>query len=150
MISVFSWQNSVSLCPASFRTPRSNLPVTPGYLWTSYICIPIPCDEKGIYFWCQFQKVLQAFIELFYFSFFGISGWGICLDYCDIECFALEMNRDEIGIDANLMENMLLLLKWPLLQSLQAHKKVRKVAISVLHIKYDKQIVAIKNPQVLI
>ena len=28
------------------------------------------------------------------FSFFSITGQGIDLDYCDIECFALEMNRD--------------------------------------------------------
>ena len=28
------------------------------------------------------------------FSVFGISGWGIDLDYCDIKWFALEMNRD--------------------------------------------------------
>ena len=28
------------------------------------------------------------------FSFFNISGWGIYLDYCDIEQFTLEMNRD--------------------------------------------------------
>ena len=28
----------------------------------------------------------------FYFSFFGLSGWGIDLDYCDIEWFALEMS----------------------------------------------------------
>ena len=28
------------------------------------------------------------------FSFFGISGWGIDLDYCDIEWFALEMTQD--------------------------------------------------------
>ena len=28
------------------------------------------------------------------FSFFSISGWSINLDYCDIEWFALEMNRD--------------------------------------------------------
>ena len=28
--SEFSWQNSTSLCPASFFTPRPNLPVTPG------------------------------------------------------------------------------------------------------------------------
>ena len=28
------------------------------------------------------------------FSFFSISGRGVDLDYCDIECFALEMNRD--------------------------------------------------------
>ena len=26
-------------------------------------------------------------------SFFSISGWGIDLDYCDIEWFALETNR---------------------------------------------------------
>jgi len=30
MTSLFSWQNSISLCPASFCTPRPNLPVTPG------------------------------------------------------------------------------------------------------------------------
>ena len=28
--SAVSWQNSVSLCPASFLTLRPNLPVTPG------------------------------------------------------------------------------------------------------------------------
>ena len=33
---------------------------------------------------------LQRTIQLF-----GISGWGIDLDYCDIEWLALEMNRDD-------------------------------------------------------
>ena len=33
-------------------------------------------------------------MEPFNFSFFGITGWGIDLDYCDIEWFALERNRD--------------------------------------------------------
>ena len=37
---------------------------------------------------------LVGLLELFNFSFFIISGWGIDLDYCDIEWFALEMNRD--------------------------------------------------------
>ena len=37
---------------------------------------------------------MYAFIEPFNFSFFSISVWGIDLDYCDIEWFALEMNRD--------------------------------------------------------
>ena len=32
--------------------------------------------------------------KLINFSFFGISGWGIDLDYCDVEWFALEMNQD--------------------------------------------------------
>ena len=39
-------------------------------------------------------KGLLVFIEPFNFSFFSITGWGIGLDYCDIEWFALEMNRD--------------------------------------------------------
>ena len=33
-------------------------------------------------------------MEPFYFSFFSVSGWGIDLDFCDIEWFALEMSRD--------------------------------------------------------
>ena len=32
------------------------------------------------------------------FSFFGISDWGIDLDYCDIECFALETNQNHFVI----------------------------------------------------
>ena len=40
--------------------------------------------------------VLEDLVSLhrpFNFSFFSITGWGIDLDYCDIEWFALEMNR---------------------------------------------------------
>ena len=41
--------------------------------------------------------VLESLVGLhraFNFSFFSITGWGLDLDYCDIEWFALEMNRD--------------------------------------------------------
>ena len=34
------------------------------------------------------------FIEPFNFSFFSVTGWGIDLDYHNIEWFALEINRD--------------------------------------------------------
>ena len=37
---------------------------------------------------------LLVSIELFNFSFFSIIGWGMDLDYCDIEWFALQTNRD--------------------------------------------------------
>jgi len=37
---------------------------------------------------------LEVFLELFNFSFFSTTGWGIDLDYCDTEWFALETNRD--------------------------------------------------------
>ena len=39
---------------------------------------------------------MQVFTELF--NFFGISVWGIDLDYCDFEWFALEMNKDRSAI----------------------------------------------------
>ena len=39
-------------------------------------------------------KGLVIFIEPFNFSFFSITGWGIDLDNCDIEWFALKTNRD--------------------------------------------------------
>ena len=32
------------------------------------------------------------------FSFFSVTGWGIDVDNCDIEWFALEMNRDQFVI----------------------------------------------------
>ena len=37
---------------------------------------------------------MYVIIGPFIFSFFGINGWGINLDYSDIEWFALEKNRD--------------------------------------------------------
>ena len=46
---------------------------------TSYFCIPVPYNEKNIFFGCQFWKVLQVFLEPFNFSFFGIIGLGIDL-----------------------------------------------------------------------
>ena len=42
----------------------------------------------------KFYEDLQKLLELFNFSFFSVTGWGIDLDYCDMEWFALEMNRD--------------------------------------------------------
>ena len=46
---VFSWQNSVSLCPASFCIPRPTLPVTPGLL-PSFFCMLVPYGKKDIFF----------------------------------------------------------------------------------------------------
>ena len=96
MTSVFSWQNSISLYSALFHIPKPNLPVSPRqiYFLTSYFCILVPYDEKDIFLGCQFWNVLQVFIEPFNFSPFGITGWGVDLDYHGIEWFALEMNRD--------------------------------------------------------
>ena len=40
------------------------------------------------------QQKTGSQLEPFNFSFFSFTGWGIDLDYCDIEWFALETNRD--------------------------------------------------------
>ena len=39
-------------------------------------------------------KVLVDLHRMVQLSFFSITGWGIGLDYCDIEWPALETNRD--------------------------------------------------------
>ena len=36
---------------------------------------------------------LPSNLELFNFSIFIITGWGIDLDFCDTECFSLKMDR---------------------------------------------------------
>ena len=93
MTSAFSWQNCQSL-PCFILYSKAKLACCSRYLLISYFCIPVPYDENNIFFWCQFQKVLQVFIELFNFSFFSLNDWGIELDYYDIEWFALEINQD--------------------------------------------------------
>ena len=75
MTSVFSWQNSVSLCPASLCTLKAKFACYSRYLLTSYFCIPVPYNEKNIFLGCQFQKVLQVLIEPFNFSFFSVQTW---------------------------------------------------------------------------
>ena len=49
-------------------------------------------------------------MELFNFSFFSVTGWGINLDYCDIEWFALEMeplsSAQDLTVDFYLNGNL--------------------------------------------
>ena len=90
MTSAFSWQNSISVCPASFCTPRQNLPVTPGVSWLPTFVFQSPIMERTSFLGVS----SKVFINPFNFSFFSISGQGTDLDAHDIEWFALETNRD--------------------------------------------------------
>ena len=53
--SAFSWQNSISLCPASLCTPRTNLHITPGISGEGngnplqYSCLANPIDGGAWY-----------------------------------------------------------------------------------------------------
>ena len=46
MTSAFSWQNSISFCPASFCIPRPNLPVTPGVSWLPTFALQSPIMKR--------------------------------------------------------------------------------------------------------
>ena len=46
MTSAFSWQNSVSLCSASFCVPKANLPVTPGVSWLPPFAFQSPIMKR--------------------------------------------------------------------------------------------------------
>ena len=59
MTSVFSWQNCISLCPASFRIPRPNLPVTPGVSWLPTFAFQSPIMKRT-----SFLVVLKGFVGL--------------------------------------------------------------------------------------
>ena len=53
-------------------------------------------------------KGLVGFIELFNFSFFSLTGWGIDLDYCDIEWLEYQrLNRDQSEVDGNKQRSFL-------------------------------------------
>ena len=63
------------------------------YLLTSYFCISVSYDKKDIFFFLVL--VLEGLVGLHRtVSFFGNCHWGIDLDYCGIEWFALEINKD--------------------------------------------------------
>ena len=94
MTSVFSWQNSYYPLPCFILYSKAKFACYSRCFLTSYFCIPVPSNEKDIYFACYFQKVLQVFIEPFNFSIFSITCLSRDLFYCDIEWFALEMKRD--------------------------------------------------------
>ena len=53
-----------------------------------------PLEWKGYLLGGLVLKGLVGLHRPFNFSFFSITGWGIDLDYHDIEWFALETNRD--------------------------------------------------------
>ena len=48
--------------------------------------------------WVLVLKGLVGLHRTVQLSFFSITGWGIDLDYCDTEWFALDMNRDHFVV----------------------------------------------------
>ena len=84
MTIAFSWQNSVSLCPASVCTPRPNLPVTPSVSWIPTFAFQFPM-MKGMFLFgvssrrpVSLHRTIQ--LQLFWHKWFVLLWcWMVCL-----------------------------------------------------------------------
>ena len=70
--------------------PKAKYACYSGHVLTSYFCIPVPYNEKDIFFWVLvvghlvgLHRTIQLQLLQHYWS-------GAQLDYCDTEWFALE------------------------------------------------------------
>ena len=83
---VCSLDKTVRLCPASFCTPRPNLPVTSGISWLPIFAFQSPMMKRTSLFGISSRRCCRSSQNPVNFSFFG---WGIDLDYCHTEWFTL-------------------------------------------------------------
>ena len=60
MTSIFFWQNSVSFCPASFCTPRPNLPVITGISWFPTFTFQFLMMKRTFFFLLLVIKVVVS------------------------------------------------------------------------------------------
>ena len=94
MTSAFSWQNSNSLCPASFGTSRPNLPVTPGVSWLPTFAFQSPIMKWTCLLGVSSRRSSRSSQNHSTSASSALVVGGIDLDYRYIEWFALETNRD--------------------------------------------------------
>ena len=93
LTAVFSWQNSVSLCPASFCTPRANLPDTPGISWFPVFAFESPVMKRTSFFGVSSRKSWRSSQNHSTSASSGsVFGNRLGLLWCWIIC--LEMNWD--------------------------------------------------------
>ena len=92
MTSAFSWQNSVSLCPASFRTPRPNLPVTPGISWLPTFAFQSPIMKRTSFGGVSSKSLVGLHRTVQLLQLYWLR--HRLKKNIDIEWFALETNKD--------------------------------------------------------
>ena len=83
----------ISLCPASFYTPRPNLPVTPGVSGLPTFAFQAPIMKRTS-FWLLVLEGLVALHRTVQLQLLQHYWLGIDLDCCYIKWLVLEMNRD--------------------------------------------------------
>jgi len=91
---VFSWQNCLSLCPASFCTPRPNLTIILCIFWLLPLAFQSPVMKRTYLFGISSRRHCRSSYNWSISASLAISSWGIDLNYWDVEWFALETNWD--------------------------------------------------------
>ena len=106
MTSAFSWQNSISLLPASFCTPRPNLPVTPCISWFPTFAFQSPIMKRTSFLavssrrsWGLHRAIHLQLLQHYWLGHrFGLLWyWMVCLrneqrSFC---CFQGKSNSDQ-------------------------------------------------------
>ena len=92
MTSVFSWQNCLRHCPASFCTPRPNLTVTRGVSWLPTFALQFPRIKKTSFLVLILEGLvgLQRTVQLQLLQRYWL---GRRLGWCHIEWVAVETDR---------------------------------------------------------
>ena len=87
-----SWQNYESF-PRFILHFKAKFACYSGCFLTSYFSFQSPLMERTSFLGVSSKRSCR-FIKPFNFRFFSFTGWGIGLDYHDIEWVALETSRD--------------------------------------------------------
>ena len=91
MTSAFSWQNSGRLFPASFCTPRPNLPVTPGISWLPTFAFQSPMMKRTSFLVLVLEGLasLHRTIQLQFLQHYWL-GHRLGLLWCWMVCLGSE------------------------------------------------------------
>ena len=73
------WQNSISLCPASFRISRPNLPITPGVSWLPTFAFHSPITKSISWGALALEGLLglQRTVQLQLLQHYCIETWNV-------------------------------------------------------------------------
>ena len=92
MTSAFSWQNSITFA-LLHSVLQGQICLLLQVFLNFLLCILVLYNKKDIFFCVLVLEGLVGLHRPFNFNLFSITSQGIDLDFYDIECFALEMNR---------------------------------------------------------
>ena len=84
MTGAFSWQNCIRLFPALFRTPRPNLPVTPGGSWLPTFAFQSPVMKRNLFWVLVLKGLVGLVLYIWYYVFTAIFSEVLSAKYIEL------------------------------------------------------------------